>query len=246
MVVRSLLFKNILEYMTPTRPPRFKTAIYGLIAQVGKAAANPVRLEILDLLAQAPRTVESIAGEIGQSIANTSQHLQVLRSARLVETEKSGLYVTYRLTDALVSDFVLQLRALAHARRGEIDRIRRDYLEHRGVLNSVGQEDLIRKVRSGEVTVLDVRPDTEFEAGHLPGAVSVPLGELKKRIRDLPTHREVVAYCRGPYCVMATDAVALLRAKGYRAHALDEGVSEWRARGWRVATSKGRREGARP
>ncbi len=232
--------------MSPANPVRFKTVIYDLIAQVGKAAANPVRLEILDLLAQAPRTVESIAGEIGQSIANTSQHLKVLRSARLVDAEKAGLYVTYRLTDALVTDFVLRLRTLAHARMAEIDQVRRDYLHHRGVLDAVGQEDLIRKVRSGEVTVLDVRPGTEFEAGHLPGAISVPLGELKKRLRDLPAHREVVAYCRGPYCVMATDAVALLRAKGYRAHALDQGVSEWRARGWRVATSKGRREGARP
>lgn len=232
--------------MDPTPLPRFKTAIYGLIAQVGKAAANPVRLEILDLLAQAPRTVESVAGEIGQSIANTSQHLQVLRSARLVDTEKSGLYVTYRLTDALVTDFVLQLRALAHARMVEIDRMRRDYLEHRGGLDSVDQEDLIRKVRSGEVIVLDVRPGAEFETGHLPGAVSVPLAELKKRLRELPKRREVVAYCRGPYCVMATEAVALLRAKGYRAQAMHDGVSEWRARGWRVATSKRRGEGARP
>ncbi|MGE0866172.1 MAG: ArsR/SmtB family transcription factor [Vicinamibacterales bacterium] len=220
------------------QPTRFKTALYELIAHVGKAAANPVRLEILDLLAQAPRTVEAIAGDIGQSIANTSHHLQVLRGARLVDTEKAGLYVTYRLTDALVADFVLRLRTLAHARIAEIDRVRQDYLHHRGMLDGVSQQDLIRKVRSGEVTVLDVRPDTEFEAGHLPNAVSIPLGELKKRLREIPKHREVVAYCRGPYCVMSTDAVAVLRAKGYRAHALDEGVTEWRARGWRVATGR--------
>jgi len=232
--------------MAATNPPRFKAAIYELIAQVGKAAANPVRLEILDLLAQAPRTVEAVAGEVGHSVANTSQHLQVLRSARLVETEKAGLYVTYRLTDALVAEFVLRLRTLAHARMAEIDQVRRDYLDRRGVMDGVGQQDLIRKVRSGEVTVVDVRPDIEFEAGHLPSAISIPLGELKKRLRELPTHREIVAYCRGPYCVMAADAVALLRARGYRAQALDQGVTEWRARGWRVAAGKSRRQAARP
>lgn len=232
--------------MVPAKSPRFKTAVYGLIAQVGKAAANPVRLEILDLLAQAPRTVEAVAAEIGHSVANTSQHLQVLRAARLVETEKAGLYVTYRLTDALVSDFVLHLRALAHARMAEIDRLRRDYLDHGAGLDGVGQADLIRKVRTGEVTVLDVRPGPEFESGHLPGAISVPLGELKKRLREVPRHREVVAYCRGPYCVMATEAVRLLRGAGYRAQAMHHGVSEWRAKGWRVAAGKPRREGARP
>lgn len=229
-----------------TRPTRFKTAIYDLIAQVGRAAANPVRLEILDLLAQAPRTVEAVAEQIEQSVANTSHHLQVLRGARLVETEKAGLYVTYRLTDALVTDFVLRLRALAHARMAEIDDVRRDYLEHRGMLDAVGQDDLRRKVRAGEVTVVDVRPGPEFAAGHLPGAISIPLGELKKRLRALPKNRDIVAYCRGPYCVMASDAVAMLRARGYRAHAIDYGVTEWRARGWRIATSKSRREGARP
>jgi rhodanese-related sulfurtransferase len=231
--------------MARTEPPRFKTAIYNLIAQVGQAAANPVRLEILDLLAQAPCTVEVVAGQIEHSVANTSHHLQVLRRARLVETEKAGLYVTYRLADTLVGDFVLQLRTLAHARLAEIDRVRRDYLDHRGVLDAVKQEDLIRKVRSGEVTVIDVRPGPEFAAGHLPGAISIPLGELKKRLRELPKQRDIVAYCRGPYCVMATDAVAVLRAKGYRAHAIDQGVTEWRARGWRIDTNKGRHDGAR-
>ncbi|MDP2319004.1 MAG: metalloregulator ArsR/SmtB family transcription factor [Acidobacteriota bacterium] len=232
--------------MANTEPPRFKTAIYELIAQVGKAVANPVRLEILDLLAQAPRTVEAVAGEIVQSVANTSQHLQVLRRARLVDTEKAGLYVTYRLTDAVVSGFVLQLRALAQARLAEVNSVRREYFEHRGALNAVGEEDLLRKVRSGEVTVLDVRPGLEFAAGHLPGAISIPLSELKKRLGELPKHRDIVAYCRGPYCVMASNAVVVLRAKGFRAHAIGEGVVEWRARGWRVVRARNRREGARP
>lgn len=228
------------------KPTRFKTAIYDLIAQVAKAAANPVRLEILDLLAQAPHTVEAVARQVEQSVANTSHHLQVLRAARLVETEKAGQYVTYRLTDALVGGFMLQLRTLAHARLAEIDRVRREYLDDRGALDALGQDDLMRKVRSGEVTVVDVRPGPEFDAGHIPGAVSIPLGELKKRLRELPKHRVIVAYCRGPYCVMAADAVAVLRAKGYRAHAIAHGVPEWRANGWRIETSKGRREGARP
>lgn len=228
------------------KPTRFKTAIYDLIAQVAKAAANPVRLEILDLLAQAPHTVEAVARQVEQSVANTSHHLQVLRAARLVDTEKAGQYVTYRLTDALVGGFMLQLRTLAHARLAEIDRVRREYLDDRGALDALGQDDLMRKVRSGEVTVVDVRPGPEFDAGHIPGAVSIPLGELKKRLRELPKHRAIVAYCRGPYCVMAADAVAVLRAKGYRAHAIAHGVPEWRANGWRIETSKGRREGARP
>jgi len=227
------------------KDPRFKTAVYSLIAQVGKAASNPVRLEILDLLAQAPRTVEGVAAQIGHSVANTSHHLKVLRGARLVDAEKTGLYVTYSLADSLVGDFVLQLRALAHARLSEIDRVRRDYLDHRGQLDAVGQDDLIRKVRSGEVTVVDVRPGPEFNAGHIPGAVSIPLGQLKKRLSELPNNRDIVAYCRGPYCVMATDAVALLRAKGYRAHAIAHGVPEWRAKGWRIETSQGGREGGR-
>jgi rhodanese-related sulfurtransferase len=226
--------------------PRFKTAIYDLIAQVGKAASNPVRLEILDLLAQAPRTVETVAGAIDQSVANTSHHLQILRRARLVETAKTGQYVTYRLTDALVGEFVLQLRALAQARLAEIERVRGDYLERRGALDAVGQDDLIRKVRSGEVTVVDVRPGEEFDAGHIPGAISIPLGDLKKRLRELPKSRVIVAYCRGPYCVMASDAVAVLRAKGYRAHAIEQGVPEWRANGWRVEASSVRRETAKP
>ena len=228
------------------KPTRFKTAIYDLIAQVAKAAANPVRLEILDLLAQAPHTVEAVARQVEQSVANTSHHLQVLRAARLVATEKAGQHVTYRLTDAQVGGFVLQLRTIAHARLAEIERVRLDYLKQRGALDAIGHDDLVRKVKSGEVTVVDVRPSPEFEAGHIAGAVSIPLSDLKKRLRELPKSRDIVAYCRGPYCVMATDAVAILRAKGYRAHAIAHGVPEWRANGWRIETSKGRREGARP
>ncbi len=223
---------------------RFKTAIYEQIARIGKATASAARLEILDLLAQGPRTVEAAARQIGQSVANTSHHLQVLRSARLVEAEKHGVYVTYRLAEPQVGAFVLTLRTLAHARLTEIDRVSRDYLERRGAMEAVSDAELIRRVKSGEVTVIDVRPSEEYEAGHIPNAISVPLPELKKRLRDLPKSREVVAYCRGPYCVMALDAVEILRAKGFRAHRMEHGVVEWRAKGGRVQT--GSAAGVRP
>ncbi|MBK5299128.1 MAG: metalloregulator ArsR/SmtB family transcription factor [Vicinamibacteria bacterium] len=215
---------------------RFTTAIYEQIARIGKATASAVRLEILDLLAQGPRTVEVVAGQVGQSVANTSHHLQLLRGARLVEAEKTGVYVTYRLADPQVEDFVLQLRTLAHARLTEIERVSRDYLRRRGAMEAVSDDELLRRVKSGQVTVIDVRPSEEFLAGHIPNALSVPLPEIRKRLRTLPKSREIVAYCRGPYCVMALDAVDVLRGKGFRAHRMEHGVVEWRAQGGRVET----------
>jgi rhodanese-related sulfurtransferase len=222
----------------PEKPPatRLKTAVYEQIARIGKAAANPGRLELLDLLAQGPRTVEALAAQIGQSVANTSHHLQVLRRARLVEADKAGLYVTYRLADPLVGTFVLQLRTLAQARLAEIERVSRQYLDERGALEAVDDDELLRRIRTGTVTVIDVRPRSEYVAGHIPGAISLPLADLKKRIPRLPKRRDIVAYCRGPYCVMALDAVDILRQKGFRAHRMEHGVLEWRARGWRVDT----------
>jgi rhodanese-related sulfurtransferase len=214
---------------------RFKTAVYEQIARIGKATASPGRLELLDLLSQGPRTVEALASQIGQSVANTSHHLQVLRGARLVEAEKAGVYVTYRLADIQVADFVLQLRTLAHGRLAELKRVSQEYLERRGAMEAVSDDELLRRVRAGQVTVIDVRPSEEYEAGHIPSAISVPLPDLKKRLREIPKGREIVAYCRGPYCVMALDAVDLLREKGFRAHRMEHGVVEWRARGGRVA-----------
>jgi rhodanese-related sulfurtransferase len=217
----------------------FKTAVYEQIARIGKATASPGRLELLDLLSQGPRTVEALASQIGQSVANTSHHLQVLRGARLVEAEKAGVYVTYRLADLQVANFVLQLRTLAHARLAELERVSQEYLERRGAMEAVSDDELLRRVRAGEATVIDVRPSEEYEAGHIPNAISVPLADLKKRLRELPKGREIVAYCRGPYCVMALDAVDLLREKGFRAHRMEHGVVEWRARGGRVAVGSG-------
>lgn len=219
---------------------RFKDAVYEQFSRIGKAVSAPKRLELLDLLCQGPRTVETLADQVAISVANASQHLQVLRAARLVETEKKGLYVEYRLADDQVCRFLQALRGLAEARLAEVDQVTRQYLQERGVMERVDGDELLRRVRHGEVTILDVRPPEEFRAGHIPGALSVPLPELKKRLAKLPKDRDVVAYCRGPYCVLAIEAVALLRKKGFRAHRMEQGVVEWRAHGGRVETSRER------
>jgi rhodanese-related sulfurtransferase/DNA-binding transcriptional ArsR family regulator len=221
--------------MPVTRTRRFKDAIYRQLARVGKAVASPRRLELLDLLAQGPRTVERLARESGQSVANTSQHLQLMRRARLVEAHKRGLYVTYRLADHGVAEFYRALRVLAESRLAEIDRITRDFLADRGALEAVDQEVLVGRVLRCEVTLLDVRPVEEYAAGHIVGAVSVPLREMEQRLAGLPKRRQVVAYCRGPYCVLAIEAVARLRALGFKALRLEDGIPDWRARGLPVA-----------
>lgn len=219
---------------------RFKDSIYEQFARLGKALSAPKRLELLDLLCQGPRTVEDLAAQAGVSIANGSQHLQVLRAARLVEAEKKGLYVEYRLADEEVCRFFIALRGLAESRLAEVEQVARDYFEARGALEAVESEELLRRVKTGEVTVLDVRPPEEYRAGHIPRALSIPLGELAARLEEVPKGREVVAYCRGPYCVMAVEAVALLRKKGFAAHRLEAGVIDWRARGWRVEVERAR------
>lgn len=219
---------------------RFKDAIYEQLARIGKAIAAPKRLELLDLLCQGPRTVEALAEQAALSVANASQHLQVLRAARLVDAEKKGLYVEYRLADDEVCRLFLTVRGLAESRLAEVEQVTRAYFEQRGAMEPVEGEELLRRVKRGEITVLDVRPAEEYRAGHLPGAVSIPVDELKARLGELPKHREVVAYCRGPYCVMAVEAVELLRKKGYKAHRLEQGVADWRARGGRVATGAAR------
>lgn len=219
---------------TPNR--RFKDAIYAQFARLGKAVSAPKRLELLDLLCQSPRTVEALAEQAAITVANASQHLQVLRAARLVEADKNGLYVEYRLADADVARFFKTLSGLAESRLAEVEQVTREFFERRGAMEGVPGEELLRRVKRGEVTVLDVRPAEEYRAGHIPGALSIPVGELSARLKELPKNREVVAYCRGPYCVMAVEAVEVLRKKGFKAHRLEQGVVDWRARGWRVAT----------
>jgi rhodanese-related sulfurtransferase/DNA-binding transcriptional ArsR family regulator len=231
---------------TKTRPASLKAAIYEQIARIGQATASPNRLELLDLLSQGARTVEALAQQTGQSVATTSHHLQVLRRTRLVEAHKAGLYVTYRLADPEVGEFFLSLRSLAESRLAEVQHVTRQYLEQRGALEPVDNDELARRVRAGEVTLIDVRPREEYVAAHIPGAISVPLADLGTRLGELQKRRDVVAYCRGPYCVMALDAVDLLRRKGFRAHRMEHGVPEWRAQGWRVDTGDDRHAGGRP
>lgn len=214
-----------------------KDGVYGQFARIGKAVSSPKRIELLELLCQGPRTVEALAQQVALTVANASQHLQILRSARLVETHKKGLFVEYRLADEAVLKFIHALRALADARLAEIGEITRAYLKARGALEPVSGQELMQRVRDGEVTVLDVRPAEEFRAGHIPGARSVPVSELKRRLAELPKNREVVAYCRGPHCVMAIEAVEILRKRGFRAQRMEQGVMEWRARGWRIEKS---------
>ena len=212
--------------------------LYEHLSRVGHALASPSRLALLDLLRQGPRTVEALSREAGLTLANASQHLKVLRQARLVEAEKRGIHVSYRLGGPAVDDFYRALRALAEARLAEVQQIARAFLEKRGGLEAVDTRVLLERVRAGEVTILDVRPVEEYRAGHIRGAVSVPLNELQKRMKELPQGREIVAYCRGPYCVLAPQAVTILRARGRRAMAMGDGVAEWRARGLPVAVGE--------
>lgn len=219
----------------PSRTRQFKDTVYEQFARVGKAVAAPKRLELLDLLCQGPRTVEALAGQAALSVANASRHLQVLRGAGLVESEKRGLYVEYRLANSQVGRFYLALRDLAESRLAEIEKVTSAFFEQTDAFEAVPGVELLRRVKHGEVTVLDVRPAEEYRAGHIPGALSIPVAEIKARLDELPKNRDVVAYCRGPYCVMAVEAVEILRRKGIRAHRLEQGVLEWRARGWPVS-----------
>jgi rhodanese-related sulfurtransferase len=213
---------------------KFKNTLYEQLARIGKAVSSPRRLELLDLLCQAPRTVEALAKEANQTIANASQHLKVLRAARLVEAEKAGLFVTYRLAEPEVGDFYRALRLLAESRLADIERILRLYVKSSEPMEALDRNALRERVARDEVTVLDVRPVEEYEAGHIPGALSVPLKELESRLERLPRDQEIVAYCRGPYCLFAAEAVERLRAHGFQARRLEDGVFDWRARGFPV------------
>ncbi len=217
---------------------RFKDTIYEQFARIGKAISSPRRLELLDLLCQGARTVEVLARETGLSIANTSQHLQVLRAARLVEADKEGQFVTYRMADEAVCRFFRMLRVLAESQLAEIERIVRQFFEGREAMEPVDKKTLLDQVRKGEVIVLDVRPPEEYRAGHIPGAMSVPLEDLERHLSALPKDQEIVAYCRGPYCVLAVEAVELLRNKGFEAVRLEDSVQDWKSRGFRVSVGE--------
>lgn len=216
---------------------RIKEDLYGQLAIIGKAVGNGSRLELLEILAQGERTVEKLARETTLSVANTSHHLHVLHRAGLVASRKSGLYVYYRLTNPGIYDLSLLIRDIAERHLAEVGRIVETFFTARDEFDAVGQDDLLKLVRRGAVIVLDVRPPEEFRAGHIPGAVSVPVEELAKRIAELPAGKKVVAYCRGPYCVLAFRAVEILRARGRNARRLAEGFPEWRAAGFPIEVS---------
>lgn len=208
-----------------------KDSLYEQFARIGKALSNPKRLELVDVLAQGERTVESLAREVDQSIANTSQHLQTLKAARLVEVRRDGLYAHYRLADEQVFALWQAMRELGASRLAEVDRVVETFLSEREALETIGAAELHDRLQRDEVVVLDVRPGQEYRAGHVAGAISLPSDELEERLAELPQDKPVVAYCRGPYCVFADEAVAMLRAHGVEAARLREGYPDWRAAG---------------
>jgi len=212
-----------------------KDRLYEAFAGVAKAAASPKRVELLELLAQGERTVEALAEATGMGMTNTSAHLQVLRHARLVETRKDKTKVFYRLAGDEVAAFLVVLRDLARSRLPEVDLVVRDFFGARDGLEPVGRDELLERMARGAVVVLDVRPVQEYVAGHIPGALSVPLDQLEATLATLPKRAQIVAYCRGPYCVLAPQAVQRLQARGFKARRLADGMPEWRLAGLPVA-----------
>jgi rhodanese-related sulfurtransferase len=212
----------------------FKDRLFEQFARIGKALASPKRLEIVDLLAQGERTVEEIASETAMPVANTSQHLQALKGARMVESRREGLYAYYRLADEGVFLTWQAVRTLGETHLAEVDRVVETYLEDRGALEAVGATELMERLSDGSVVVLDTRPAEEYRAGHIPGALSVPVDDLEAILQTLPKDKEIVAYCRGPYCVFSDEVVRALNARGYQASRLTEGFPEWRAAGYPV------------
>jgi rhodanese-related sulfurtransferase len=212
----------------------FKDQLFEQFARIGKALGSPHRLELLDLLAQGERTVESLAQETAMSVASTSRHLQVLRGARLVEVRREGLYAYYRLAGEQVFVVWQALRDLGGTHLAEIERVMQAFLEDRNALEAVDATELLARLQDERVIVLDVRPEEEYRAGHIPGAHCVPLERLEAYLEHIPTDREVIAYCRGPYCVFSDEAVALLRSRGFQARRLAQGLPDWRAAGMPV------------
>jgi rhodanese-related sulfurtransferase len=208
-----------------------KDRLYEQVSRIGKALASPKRLELVELLCQGEKSVETLAQQADISVKLASAHLKELRAARLVGSRKDGRYVIYRLFDPGVAELWVSLRAAAEERLLELQMALRSLVTAGTELVGVDRNVILKQAREGEVVVIDVRPGEEFEAGHLPYARSLPLSELKKRLKELPKDKPLVAYCRGPFCMMANEAVALLLKQGYWAFKLDDGVAEWRAKG---------------
>lgn len=222
--------------MTDRAHRAFKDHLYGQYARIGKALSNPHRLELLELLAQGERTVDALATESGLTMANASQHLQTLREAGLVDSRKVGLFVHCRLADPAVFELCRCLRMVAEKRLAELERLVREHFGDRSDPVPVPMKELLERAKRGDVVILDTRPAHEFAAGHIAGAISVPVEELQDRLRKLPRSKEFVAYCRGPYCIYADRAVEMLRTSGRRARRLVDGFPEWKAAGLPVET----------
>jgi rhodanese-related sulfurtransferase/predicted transcriptional regulator len=214
-----------------------KDPLYAQFARIGHAIASPKRIELLELISQGPKTVAKLAQQSATPVKNTSAHLRVLKQALLVETSRNGTYITYRLADDFVADFLRSLQTLARKRLAEVEQIAALYLESRDELAPVTLKELRRLERSGDVTIIDVRPVDEYDSAHIPGAVSIPVAELKDRLDELPKRKEVIAYCRGPYCVYSLDAVGILRKNGFRARRTDQSLPDWRSAGLPVAST---------
>jgi rhodanese-related sulfurtransferase/DNA-binding transcriptional ArsR family regulator len=215
-----------------------KQAIYASLAEVAQALGHPHRLELLEHLAQGVRSVEDLSARAHLSFANTSRHLQILRRARLVETQRRGKHVLYSLAgDVEVVALIKALGRVGERNVAEIGRVMADYFRARDAMEPVSRDDLVSRLHDGMITVLDVRPEDEFVVGHLPGALNIPLAELERRLGELPADREVIAYCRGPYCVLSFEAVAALRERGYLVRRLEDGYPEWKAAGLPVETA---------
>jgi DNA-binding transcriptional ArsR family regulator len=217
---------------------QLKDPLYGQFARIGRALAAAKRIELLDLLAQGERPVAELAEAIATPLKNTSAQLGALRAAGLVDTRREGTQIFYRLADDGIHDLVRQLQAVARGRLAEVERIARAYIDDRDGLEPIGARELAERLRAGDVTLVDVRPREEFDAGHIPGALSLPIAQLGRVRLQLPRAQEVVAYCRGRYCVYSVEAVELLRRRGYRARRFEEGLPGWRASGRRVAVGR--------
>ena len=211
------------------RDREFKSVMYENMARVGKAISSGRRIELLDLLSQGPRTVESLASEVDQTISNTSQHLQVLRRVNLVQTKRNGTYITYALADDQIADLIRSLRLMGMTHLAEMRVTMERFLGDRTRLDSIDGLELLRLMQAGSITLVDVRPSAEYRAGHLAGAISAPLCDIKARMAELPRDQDIAAYCRGPYCVMAIDAVEILVRNGFRAFHVTEGIADFRA-----------------
>lgn len=234
---------NVLE-MSEKR--QFKIDLYDQLARLGNAMANGRRLELIDLLAQGERTVESLSSETEQPIANVSQHLQVLRRARFVDSRRVGTYVYYRLANKEVAAFWASFCRAGEGQLIEIREMVRAFFEHRDRFQAISQRELRKKLGDPGLVVLDVRPASEYDSGHIAGARSIPIGELRSRLAEIPKSCEVVAYCRGPYCVFADDAVRLLHSKGFNASRLDSGFPEWSSSGFPVSRGKSQDQAVNP